>query len=218
MVEGCHYCAAATGLVRLLKKLAQLRSVALGKQAASRAGISPGAMEVAALAIAGGTAGLAGGILVLSTPFVLQDGFSSGYGFQGLVVGLLARGSAPGVALAALLFGFLGTGGISHWPATPDSGKINEAWDREFLRRWEANDKAGLLSYSDEETYRDAGQGGFEIRTFIAVAAAAKPGVSKVERRSWPRTGRVNLETAGCGARHAVHPVRPAPGSRCWRR
>ena len=68
----------------------------------------------------------------------------------------------------------VGTGGISHWPATPDSGKINETWDREFLRRWEANDKAGLLSYSDEETYRDGGQGGFEIRTFIAVAAAAK--------------------------------------------
>jgi simple sugar transport system permease protein len=91
----------------------KLRSVALGRQYASRAGISPGAMEISALAIAGGTAGLAGGILLLSTPFVLQDGFSSGYGFQGLVVGLLARGSAAGVVLAALLFGFLGTGGIS---------------------------------------------------------------------------------------------------------
>jgi ABC-type uncharacterized transport system permease subunit len=91
----------------------QLRSVALGREYASRAGISPGAMEVSALAIAGGAAGLAGGILVLSTPFVLQDGFSSGYGFQGLVVGLLARGSAGGVALAAVLFGFLSTGGIS---------------------------------------------------------------------------------------------------------
>jgi aromatic ring-opening dioxygenase catalytic subunit (LigB family) len=68
----------------------------------------------------------------------------------------------------------VGTGGISHWPATPDSGKINEVWDREFLRRWEANDKAALLSYTDEATYRDAGQGGFEIRTFITVAAAAK--------------------------------------------
>ena len=68
----------------------------------------------------------------------------------------------------------VGTGGISHWPATPDSGKINEAWDREFLARWQANDKDALLSYTDEATYRDAGQGGFEIRTFIAVAAAAK--------------------------------------------
>jgi len=50
----------------------------------------------------------------------------------------------------------VGTGGISHWPATPDSGKINESWDREFLRRWQANDKQALLSYSDEATYRDA--------------------------------------------------------------
>lgn len=68
----------------------------------------------------------------------------------------------------------VGTGGISHWPATPDSGKINEAWDREFLRRWQANDQPALLSYTDEATYRDAGQGGFEIRTFISVAAAAR--------------------------------------------
>ena len=29
----------------------------------------------------------------------------------------------------------VGTGGISHWPATPDSGRINEAWDRDFLDR-----------------------------------------------------------------------------------
>ena len=66
------------------------------------------------------------------------------------------------------------TGGISHWPATPDSGKINEAWDREFLDRWARQDKAAMLSYSDEATYRDAGQGGFEIRTFLAAAAAAR--------------------------------------------
>ena len=67
----------------------------------------------------------------------------------------------------------VGTGGISHWPATPDSGKINEPWDREFLDRLMRQDKDALLSYSDEQTYRDAGQGGFEIRTFIASAAAA---------------------------------------------
>lgn len=70
----------------------------------------------------------------------------------------------------------VGTGGISHWPATPDSGKINEEWDLDFLERWKRNDKAALLSYTDEETYRDAGQGGFEIRTFISVAAAARGG------------------------------------------
>lgn len=68
----------------------------------------------------------------------------------------------------------IGTGGISHWPATPDSGRINEAWDREFLDRWARNDKTAMLSYTDEATYAEAGQGGFEIRTFIAAAAAAR--------------------------------------------
>ena len=68
----------------------------------------------------------------------------------------------------------IGTGGISHWPATPNSGKINEAWDREFLDRWLRNDREALTSYSDEETLRDAGQGGFEIRTLISVAGACE--------------------------------------------
>ncbi len=68
----------------------------------------------------------------------------------------------------------IGTGGISHWPCTPDSGKINFEWDQQFMTRWANNDKEGLLSYTDEETYRDGGQGGFEIRTFISVAAAAR--------------------------------------------
>jgi aromatic ring-opening dioxygenase catalytic subunit (LigB family) len=68
----------------------------------------------------------------------------------------------------------VGTGGISHWPATPDSGVINEAWDREFLDRFIANRREDLISYTDEETLRDAGQGGFEIRTFLAVAGATE--------------------------------------------
>jgi aromatic ring-opening dioxygenase catalytic subunit (LigB family) len=73
----------------------------------------------------------------------------------------------------------VGTGGISHWPATPDSGKINEPWDRDFLDRWCRNDRAALLDYDDAGTYAQAGQGGFEIRTFMAVSAAAggAPGV-----------------------------------------
>ena len=68
----------------------------------------------------------------------------------------------------------VGTGGISHWPATPDSGRINEAWDREFLDRLMRYDVDALTSYTDESCYRDAGQGGFEIRTLIAAAAAAQ--------------------------------------------
>jgi 2,3-dihydroxyphenylpropionate 1,2-dioxygenase len=68
----------------------------------------------------------------------------------------------------------VGTGGISHWPATPDSGKINVEWDQQFLQRFLANDRAALLGYTDAQTHREAGQGGFEIRTFLSVAAATE--------------------------------------------
>ena len=67
----------------------------------------------------------------------------------------------------------IGTGGISHWPATPDSGKINRDWDLDFMDRWCRNDRDALLDYDDLTVYADAGQGGFEIRTFLAVSAAA---------------------------------------------
>ena len=99
---------------------------------------------------------------------------------QGPPLTPLARAWTFGAALRSACdavpqrIALIGTGGISHWPATPDSGKINEPWDREFLARWQRNDRAGLLDYTDEATYRDAGQGGFEIRTFISVAAAAR--------------------------------------------
>lgn len=68
----------------------------------------------------------------------------------------------------------IGTGGISHWPATPDSGKINEKWDREFLEHVFAHDRKALLGYSDADVYREAGQGGFEMRTYISLSAATQ--------------------------------------------
>jgi 2,3-dihydroxyphenylpropionate 1,2-dioxygenase len=84
----------------------------------------------------------------------------------GEAIGRAARAQPERIAL-------VGTGGISHWPATPDSGRINEAWDREFMARWCANERDALLDYDDAAVYAEAGQGGFEIRTFVAVSAAA---------------------------------------------
>lgn len=74
----------------------------------------------------------------------------------------------------------IGTGGISHWPATPNSGKIDREWDEDFLDRWRRNDRDALLAYTDEETLRDAGQGGFEIRTFIAISGLTDGKVGEV--------------------------------------
>ncbi len=106
---------------------------------------------------------------------------------QGPPLAPLARAWAFGEALRRAAdavperIALIGTGGLSHWPATPDSGKINQEWDREFLRRWSANDREALLSYTDAEIYREAGQGGFEIRTFIAAAAAAKGAKGRID-------------------------------------
>src|ERR1700691_2206945 len=91
----------------------QLRAVGFNPIAASRAGISYQRMVMFALAIAGALGGLAGGIMLLCDQYVLKDGFSSGYGFDGLVAGLRARVSVVGLIAAALLFGFLRSGGIN---------------------------------------------------------------------------------------------------------
>ena len=91
----------------------QLRTVGLNPVAATRAGISYARTVLISLAVAGALGGLAGGFMLLGEQYVLKDGFSSGYGFDGLVAGLLARGSIVGVIAAALLFGFLRSGGIN---------------------------------------------------------------------------------------------------------
>ena len=41
------------------------------------------------------------------------------------------------------------------------------------MAKWCDNDRDALLDYDDLQVYADAGQGGFEIRTFLAVSAAA---------------------------------------------
>jgi 2,3-dihydroxyphenylpropionate 1,2-dioxygenase len=67
----------------------------------------------------------------------------------------------------------IGTGGTSHWPCTPDTGKINSEWDEIFLRDWCANDVSSMTAYRDDEILSAAGPGAWEIRTSIAVAGAA---------------------------------------------
>ena len=91
----------------------KLRAVGLNELAARRAGIPYDRYVVLAMAVSGAFGGLAGTIMLQGDQYVLKDGFSSGYGFDGLVVGLLSRGSAVGVVLGGLFFGFLRSGGIN---------------------------------------------------------------------------------------------------------
>jgi simple sugar transport system permease protein len=90
----------------------QLRAVGFSELASRRAGLPVGGLIIAALAVAGALGGLAGGILIQGELYRLKDNFSPGYGFDGLVVALLVRGSPLAAVVAALFFGFLRSGGI----------------------------------------------------------------------------------------------------------
>ncbi|MFF3504418.1 ABC transporter permease [Streptomyces sp. NPDC003247] len=91
----------------------RLKSVGHSPSASARLGLPVARLQESALGVAGGLAGLAGACLVATAPYVLAEHFSSGYGFSGLVVGLLARGSLVAVAAVSLLLGFLTSGGIN---------------------------------------------------------------------------------------------------------
>jgi ABC-type uncharacterized transport system permease subunit len=91
----------------------RLRAIGLNAMAARRAGMRIAPAIVLVLFLAGALGGLAGAFMLQGDQGSLKARFSSGYGFDGLVVGLLARGSVAGVLAAAILFGFLRSGGIN---------------------------------------------------------------------------------------------------------
>jgi aromatic ring-opening dioxygenase catalytic subunit (LigB family) len=67
----------------------------------------------------------------------------------------------------------LATGGLSHWPAMPESGQIGIDFDRRFLEAFLRGRIESFLDYSKEKLEVEAGPGGHEIRTWITVAGAA---------------------------------------------
>jgi len=91
----------------------RLRAVGQNEVASRRAGLPVERLVIGVLAASGALGGLAGAIMIQGDQHYLTSGFSSGFGFDGLVVGLLARGSATAVVLFALLFGCLRSGGMS---------------------------------------------------------------------------------------------------------
>lgn len=86
--------------------------------------------------------------------------------FGRLLGEVIARWPQPGrVAL-------IGVGGLSHWIGIQGMGRVNAAWDRWFLERLCAGDGEALGAIAPEELARDAGNGGEEIRNWLAVQAA----------------------------------------------
>jgi ABC-type uncharacterized transport system permease subunit len=80
-------------------------------RAARYGGINTARMLITAAFIAGGLAGLGGGVEVLGVQFRVTDGITTGVGFTGIVVALLGRLNPFGVAVASILYAGLGVGG-----------------------------------------------------------------------------------------------------------
>jgi simple sugar transport system permease protein len=86
------------------------RAVGFNPWASETAGISVQWTTVKALCISGALAALAGSIEVMGVHHRLFDQFSSGFGFTGIAVALLAKNHPIGIIPAALLFGALSSG------------------------------------------------------------------------------------------------------------
>ena len=88
----------------------EMRSVGTNPQAARVAGMRVSLVTVAAMAMSGALAAMAGVSQTLGVDRWLGQGFSAGYGFDSIALALLGKSHPAGVVAAALLFGFLRSG------------------------------------------------------------------------------------------------------------
>lgn len=88
----------------------EARAVGFNPSAAETGGISVARTTVKSLCISGSLAGLAGAAEVMGVHYRLFDQFSSGFGFTGIAVALLAKNNPLGIIAAAVLFGSLTAG------------------------------------------------------------------------------------------------------------
>jgi protocatechuate 4,5-dioxygenase beta chain/2'-carboxy-2,3-dihydroxybiphenyl 1,2-dioxygenase large subunit/2'-aminobiphenyl-2,3-diol 1,2-dioxygenase large subunit len=86
---------------------------------------------------------------------------------MGAFVGRFVRAHAQPrrVALVA-------SGGISHWVGTPETGRINPEWDQLVLDHIARADLEPLVRLTHAEIERDGGNGGQEIRNWVALLGA----------------------------------------------
>ena len=91
----------------------ELRVAGSSGATARYAGISLERKTATVLVMAGGAAGLAGGIELAGTADRLTEGISNGFGYAGIIVAALALMRPSGVAAVAVLFGAVQIGGQS---------------------------------------------------------------------------------------------------------
>src|SRR5690606_10635327 len=84
-----------------------LRASGSNPSAAEASGVDPKRMIVIAMLLSGAIAGLVGLPELLGATHTYSLRFTQGMGFAGIAVALLGRNHAGGIAIAALLFGWL---------------------------------------------------------------------------------------------------------------
>jgi simple sugar transport system permease protein len=96
----------------------EVRAIGLNPAAAESSGINIERGLILALVISGALAGLGGAGEVLGVHHRYIDGFSPGYGWDGLAIALIGGLNPWGSVLAAILFGALRSGGMAMNRAT----------------------------------------------------------------------------------------------------
>ena len=93
----------------------------------------------------------------------------------GAFVGDFIRGRPAGERVAVVA-----SGGISHWVGTPETGRINEAFDQFVLDHVARADVEPLVRLTEAEIEREAGNGGQELRNWVALLGAVPGGKGEV--------------------------------------
>jgi simple sugar transport system permease protein len=88
-----------------------VRMLGLNPMTARAVGVRAAVVGGGALVLSGAVAGLAGGVMLTGTVFRMQDGFTNNVGWEGLLVGLVARRRPLVVVPVAFFFGALRAGG-----------------------------------------------------------------------------------------------------------
>jgi len=110
--------AAATWVVLERTRLGyELTVLGASRDTAAYAGIPVRRLTIGVMAASGALAGLAGAIEVSGVVHRLQENFTGGAGFTGILIAWIARLHAGGVVLAAVLFGGLLVGAREVQPA-----------------------------------------------------------------------------------------------------
>lgn len=84
-----------------------LRTVGRSESAAQASGVSVKRMVITSMLLSGAIAGLVGMPTLLGVSYNYGTDFPTGIGFTGIAIALLGRNNPVGMALAALLWGFL---------------------------------------------------------------------------------------------------------------